>query len=84
MANPVNLTKVSGMLIITQTTGAGSYYGATDISSAQFNPNGAGDTIYLQIGKDFYQIKLTDLRVNGQAPTTMSTALVLLNSILGT
>lgn len=83
MANPVYLSKVSGMLIITQTTGSSSYYGATDITSAQFNPNGSGDAIYLQIGKDFYQIKLTDLRVNGQAPSTMSTALVLLNSLFG-
>lgn len=79
----ISLSKVSGMLIITQTTGKGKYYGATDISSAQYNPNGSGDAIYLQIGKDFYQIKLTELSVNGQIPATMSTALVLLNSILG-
>ncbi len=83
MANPIYLTKVSGVLNITQTTGQGRYYGATAIANSKWNPNGDLTQINLTIDGDSYYIKLEDLRVNGQAPSTMSTALVLLNSILG-
>lgn len=78
-----SLVKVSGVLSITETAGYGRYYAATAVANAKFNPNSAGDGILLTIGDDNYSIKLTDLRVNSQTPATMSTALVLLNSLFG-
>lgn len=83
MANPTYLTKVSGVLNITQTTGQGRYYAPTAVANAKWNPNGDLTQINLTIDGDSYYIKLEDLRVNGQTPSTMSTALVLLNSIFG-
>lgn len=80
----ISLLKVSGVLSITQTEGYGKYYGATAIAEAKYTPNSDATAVNLTIGGDNYFINLTDLRVNSQAPTTMSTALVLLNSILGT
>lgn len=78
-----NLVKVSGVLSITQTAGQAKYYAATAVAGAKWNPNGAADGINLTIQGDSYYIALTDLTVNGQIPATMSTALVLLNSIFG-
>lgn len=83
MANPIYLAKVSGVLSITQTTGYARYYAATAVANAKFNPNSAGDGVLIQIAGDNFQISLDDLRVNSQAPSTLSTALVLLNSIFG-
>ena len=80
----IYLQKISGVLSITQTTGYGKYYAATQVSGAKFNPTSDGTGVYIFIGTDSYTISLSDLRVNGQAPTTLSTALVLLNSIFGT
>lgn len=77
----VTLSKVSGVLIITQTAGAGKYYAATAITSAKFNPNNTANGVNITIGGDNYSIPLTDLTVNGQVPTTMTTALVLLTSL---
>lgn len=78
-----SLSKVSGVLNITQTSGQGRYYAATAVAGAKFNPNSAGDGVVVQILGDTFEIALTDLVVNSQTPATMSTALVLLNSIFG-
>lgn len=80
----VSLTKVSGVLIITDTAGSGRYYGATAVANAKFNPNTEGTIVFITIAGDSYNVPLADLRVNSQTPATMSTALVLLNSIFGT
>ena len=77
------LRKTSGVLSITQTTGYAKYYGATQVSGAKFNANPSGDGVLIDIGGDPYSISITDLRVNDQQPATLSTALVLLNSIFG-
>lgn len=76
------LTKISGVLIITQTVGFPKYYGTTSRTQAKFNPDNSGNNIYLTIGGDSYFIALTELQVSGQTPTTLTTALVLLNDIL--
>lgn len=74
------LTKVSGVSQITQTTGfPKSYFGGT----GKYQSNADGTGVVIQIGGDTFQISLTDLRVNGQTPATLSTALVLLNSFFG-
>lgn len=80
----IYLRKTSGVLSITQTTGYAKYYAATQISSAKFNPTPDGAGVLIDIGGDPYTISLTDLRVNDQQPATLSTALILLNSIFGT
>lgn len=79
----ISLVKVSGVLSITQTAGAGKYYSSTAVAEAKFCPNNTNDGVNITIGGDNYSISLTDLRVNSQTPATMSTALVLLNSIFG-
>ena len=78
------LAKVSGVLIITQTAGLGRYYASTAISAGKFNSNSSADGVNITIGGDSYSIPLTELTVNGQVPSTMSTAITLLNSIFGT
>jgi len=77
------LAKISGVLSVTQTTGRPKYYAATAVANAKWNPNADGDGINLTISGDSYSIPLTDLRVNGQTPSTLTTALTLLNSIFG-
>lgn len=78
------LNKVSGVLIITQTTGYGKYYGATAIASAKFAPTNDGLYVNLNIGSDNFQIAYGDVQVGATRATTLSTALVLLNSVIGT
>lgn len=80
----ISLSKVSGMLIITQTTGLPKYYGATAIASAKFSPSSNGLYINLEIGNDNFQIAYGDVKVTSTTATTLSSALTLLNSIIGT
>ena len=80
----ITLTKVSGVLIITQTTGAGKYYAPTAVAEGKFAPNPAGTGVLITVGGDNYSISLTDLVVGTSSPSTISSALVLLNSIFGT
>lgn len=81
MAAQFNITKTSGVVMITSTASDSlpkSYFG----SVGNFSPN--GNYINLNIGTDNYQFLYTDFSVNGQSPSTLNTALTLLNSILGT
>jgi len=80
----ISFQKVSGVAIITQTAGAGKYYDPTALANAKFSPNGAGTGVNVTIGGDNYEISLADLTVNGDTPSTLSSALVLLNSFFGT
>lgn len=77
-------TKVSAMLIVTQTAGLPKYYGATAIASAKFSPSSDGLYVNLYIGGDSFTIAYEDVRVTSTTATTLSSALTLLNSILGT
>lgn len=77
-------TKISGMLIVTQTSGLPKYYGATAIASAKFAPTSDGLYVNLSIGGDYFQIAYGDVRVTATTATTLSSALTLLNSIIGT
>jgi len=78
------LTKVSAMLIITQTAGLPKYYGATAISDAKFSPSSDGLNVNITIGGDDYQIPFGDVKVTNTRAVTLTDALTLLNSILGT
>lgn len=77
-------TKVSAMLVITQTTGYPKYYGATAITDAKFNPSNDGLYVYITVGNDSYQIPFGDIKVTNTRAVTLTDALTLLNSILGT
>ena len=78
-----NFSKISGVIRVIpsgSTNPTKSYY--NHAYSYQQTPDGAGFYIYL--GSDVYQVALTDLQVNGQSPTSMTEASVLLNSLIGT
>lgn len=80
----ITLTKVSGVLIITQTAGAGKYYAPTAVAQGKFAPNAAGNGYLITVGGDNYSISLTDLVVGTTSPANIGSGLVLLNSIFGT
>lgn len=76
----INFQKISGVVTVTQTAGQQrSFFGLT----GSYNPDAAGTGFVIQIGSSPFNVSLTDLRVNGQAPATMSDAQALLNSIFG-
>lgn len=77
-------TKVSGCLLITQTTGLPKYYAATALASAKFNPSSDGLYVYITVGNDSYQLPYNGIKVNSTTAVTLTDALTLLNSILGT
>lgn len=76
----INITKSSGVISIKQDTNTPKYFfGLTGNYTAMSN----GTTILIQIGGTSLQVELSNLRVNGQTPSSLSTALTLLNSIFG-
>ena len=77
-------TKISGMLIVTQTSGLPKYYGATAIAESKFCPTSDGLNVLITIAGDPYQIPFGDVQVTASRATTLSQALTLLNSIFGT
>ena len=78
------LTKISGMLIVTQTAGLPKYYGATAISDAKFAPTNDGLNVNIVIGNDNFIVPFGDVKVTSTRAVTLTDALTLLNSILGT
>ncbi len=72
------MTRVSGVVSIQQDSGVPKYF---------FRPVGTfnvmGDNVTIQVNVNGYgmQFPYTDLRVGGQTPSTLSTALTLLASI---
>lgn len=77
----VNFTKTSGIVQV-RTVGSVPKLYISPRGTAQ--PNGAGTGVNIIINGDPYDIALTDLQVNGQTPSTMTTAMTLLASIFGT
>lgn len=80
---PVTFTKVSGMLIITQTSGLPKYYGATALAEGKFSPSSDGLTVNVTVGGDNYNIPYADVQVTATRAVTLSSSLTLLNSIFG-
>lgn len=78
----INFQKTSGVVIVTQTSGAGKYYGTNSV--VKFSPNTAGNGVDINISGDPYMISLTDLTINGQVPANIGSALVMLNGLFGT
>ena len=76
-------TTVSGMLVITQTTGFPRNYGSDLIKQGKFAPSNDGLYVSVTIGGDVIQIPFADVKVNATRATTISSALTLLNSIFG-
>lgn len=75
-----NITKTSGVISIRQDSNIPKYYFGI---SGKFTVQPNNDDIQIQISNDSYTIKFSDLRVNGQTPSTVTTALTLLNAIFG-
>ena len=84
----LTITKISGVLLITKTgnTNPKSYFNATGKYQASDDSTTILITITDQAGQvpDQYTVAFGDLTVGTSTPTTMSSALVLLNSIFGT
>lgn len=79
----LTFTKVSGMLVVTPLTGLPKYYGATAIATAKCSAQGDGQYVNLTIAGDVYTIPYNKVKVGTTTSTTASSALTLLNSILG-
>ena len=77
----VNFTKTSGIIQVRTVGNVPKIY-ISPRGTAQ--PNAAGTGVDIMINGDPYSIKLTNLQVNGQTPSTMTTAMTLLASIFGT
>lgn len=74
-----NITKISGVVKVTPTGGQPfMYFGPIGTIKTQ------GNNIYLKVNNDEYIFPYTDLTVNGQIPSSLTTAMTLLNSIFGT
>ncbi len=77
-------TKVSGCLVVTQTTGYPKYYSSTALANGKFSPTNDGLSVNILVGNDNYTLAYTDIRVTSTTATTLTDALTLLNSIFGT
>lgn len=76
-----NLTKISGVIFITEgTSQPKSYFG----QSGKYIVWDSLTGVRINIGEDFYDIALTNLQINGSTPPNITTAKVLLNAIFGT
>lgn len=78
-----NFTKISGVIRVTDTvsnTVPKSYFGA--VGKFEPTPDNLGVNIQINYQNSF-TVKLTDLKVNGQTPSTISEAMTLLNSLFG-
>lgn len=73
-----NITNVSGVISISQNGGTPkSYFGEKGTYTFMAN----GTTFQLIIGGNPYTIELSSLKVNGQSPSSLGEALVLLNAV---
>ena len=76
-------TKVSGVLIVTQTAGLPKYYAATALANGKFNPSSDGLYVNITVGNDNFEIPFGDVQVTATRATTLTDALTMLNSIFG-
>jgi len=73
-----NITSISGVISVSMDGGiARSYFGEKGKYTFMANQT----TLQVYIGGDSYNIELSDLQVNGQAPASLAEALVLLNAV---
>ena len=56
-----------------------SYWGTS--STGKFSPNPAGNGLNVVIGGDNFAVTLTNMTINGVAPSTINEASTLLNSL---
>ena len=82
----INISKISGVLFVQENTRepksyfgqSGKYVFADDETSVIVNIGGPTPN-----SGDVYDISFSDLRVNGQTPTSVENAKVLLNAVFG-
>ena len=78
MLNTINFASVSGVLSVTSGSNPPKYFWGQTASFAQTN-DGSGFLIF--VGGTSFTVSLTNLRVNGQAASTMSEAQTLLSAL---
>jgi hypothetical protein len=75
---PYNFTKTSGVIKITPTGEQPQmFFGVTGKVIT------LGNNINLTVGEKEFNFPYTDITVNGQVPSSLTTAMTLLNSIFG-
>lgn len=73
-----NITKVSNIVAIKQDTNlAKSYFG----SVGKFDANTVSNMFTINIGRDYFEIPLGSLQVNGVTITTMSQGISMLSAV---
>lgn len=74
----INITKVSNIVSIKQDNNlAKSYFGAI----GEFDANTVSNVFTINVGKDYFEIPLAELRVNGAVITTMSQGITMLSAV---
>jgi hypothetical protein len=73
-----NITKVSNIVSVKENSNlAKSYFG----SIGQFSANTVSNVFVINIGRDFFEIPLGSLQVNGVTITTMSQGITMLSAV---
>ena len=73
-----NVTKVSNIVSIKQDSNlAKSYFCAV----GKFDANTVSNVFTINIGRDYFEIPLAELRVNGATITTMSQGITMLSAV---
>ena len=73
-----NITKVSNIVSVKENGNlAKSYFG----SIGQFSANTVSSIFVINIGRDFFEIPLGSLQVNGVTITTMSQGITMLSAV---
>lgn len=79
-----NITKVSNIVAVKQDTNlAKSYFGSIGkFSSYTMSLNGSSTNMFIiEIGRDYFEIPLGSLQVNGVTITTMSQGISMLSAV---
>jgi hypothetical protein len=76
-----NISKTSGVIFVTEGTQEPKCY---FVAKGKYVPNTDLLGFQITIGLDTYNVSLSELRVNGQTPSTFTTAKTLLNAVFGT
>ncbi len=77
----INFTKISGVIRVSQDGGSPKSYFSP---SRNFEPLADGTGFNIFLSGAAFTVKLSDLRVNGQAPVNISDGISLLTAIFGT
>lgn len=80
----INITKTSGILLFTSSANTHARYYTYATAEVRFAVSDDNARVDIVINRDAYSLALAELQVNGQTPTTGTTAKALLHAIFGT